>query len=104
MIREMRRVLRSLLRRKGFSLVIVLTLGLGIGAAAAIYSVVAWHLFRGPPAPNGVYMLGMRSRENGDTPYLPPVYAKACAARRDVFADTALAVSNRRTSSSTRKT
>jgi putative ABC transport system permease protein len=92
MIQELRHVLRTLLRRKGFSSMTVLTLGLGIGSAAAIYSVVAWHLFRGPPAPNGVYMLGIRGRENGETPFLPPNYAKACVARQDVFADVALAL------------
>ena len=89
---ELRFILRSLLRRKGFALVTILTLGLGIGSATSIYSVVAWHLFRGPPAPQGIYMLGMRYRNNEDTPFLPPVYAQACAARTDVFADMALAV------------
>jgi len=89
MLSEIRYVLRSLLRRKGFAAVTILTLALGIGSATAIYSVVAWHLFRGPQAPEGVYMLGMRSRENGDTPFIPPVYAKALASRKDVFSDTA---------------
>jgi putative ABC transport system permease protein len=93
MIHELRHVLRTLLRRKGFASMTVLTLGLGIGSAASIYSVVAWHLFRGPPAPDGVYMLGMASSGNGVTPYLPPVYAKACASMQDVFAGTSLALS-----------
>ena len=92
MIQELRFIMRSLLRRKGFALVTILTLALGIGSATSIYSVVAWHLFRGPPAPKGVHMLGMRSQNDGNTPFLPPVYAKACVARADVFADAALAL------------
>jgi predicted permease len=93
MIQELRYVTRSLLRRKGFTLVTMLTLALGIGSATAIYSVVAWHLFRGPPAPKGVFMLGMHTRTGGNTPFLPPLYAQACAARGDIFDNLVLAES-----------
>jgi putative ABC transport system permease protein len=55
MVSELKYVIRSLLNRKGFSLVTMLTLALGIGSATAIYSVVDWVLFRGPPSPPGLW-------------------------------------------------
>jgi putative ABC transport system permease protein len=57
MISEIRYVIRSLFRRKGFALVTILTLALGIGSATAIYSVVDWVLFRRVPSPDGLYMI-----------------------------------------------
>ncbi len=50
MMTDVRHVLRSLLKAKGFSLAVVLTLGLGVGANAAIFSVVQGILFK--PLPN----------------------------------------------------
>jgi predicted permease len=62
MISEIRYVIRSLFRRKGFALVTVLTLALGIGSATAIYSVVDWVLFRRVPSPDGMYMIGTANK------------------------------------------
>ena len=88
MLHELRYVLRSLARRKGFALVTVLTLALGIGAATAIYSVAAWHLFRGPPAPPNVVLLGVRTPD-GDNQCNPAAYAEAYAADKDVIIEAA---------------
>jgi putative ABC transport system permease protein len=88
---DLRYVLRSIARRKGFALVTVLTLALGIGSATAIYSVVAWHLFRGPPAPPGVYMLGIQSQDGDVTPYVPAAFAERYIADGDVIAAAAWA-------------
>ena len=68
MFSEIRYVIRSLLRRKGFALVTLTTLALGIGSAAAIYSVVDWWLFRGPPSPPGLYLVGSLPKESGFVP------------------------------------
>src|SRR5580704_12260819 len=91
MLHELRYVLRSILRRKSYALVTVLTLALGIGAATAIYSVAAWYLFRGPPAPPGVYALGVRSREAGEMNFVPVGLAQAYAADKEVIADAGFA-------------
>jgi putative ABC transport system permease protein len=63
MISEIRYVFRSLLRRKGFALVTVLTLALGLGSATAIYSVVDWVLFRPVPSPDNLYMVGQAGKD-----------------------------------------
>ena len=46
---DLRYVLRSLSRAKGFALAVVLTLGLGIGANTAIFSAVRGVFLRPPP-------------------------------------------------------
>lgn len=87
---ELHYVLRSVSRRKSFALVSVLTLALGIGSATAIYSVVAWHLFREASDP-GVYMLGVRTEDGEAQMYSPVAFAEAYAANKDVIAEAAYA-------------
>lgn len=57
---------RSLSRRPGFSLVIVLTLGLGIGASTLVYSVVDFVLLRPLPYPDAdrLVRVYLAEREN----------------------------------------
>ena len=50
MVTDLKHVLRSLLKAKGFVVAVVLTMGLGVGANAAIFSVVQGILFK--PLPN----------------------------------------------------
>ena len=70
MVSELRYVVRSLIRRKGFALVTLLTLALGIGSATAIYSVVDWWLFQPPSTPPGVYLLGSLPKEGSFVPIM----------------------------------
>lgn len=58
MLADLRYVVRSLLRNRGFALVTILTLALGIGSAGAIFSATDWILFRRSQMPKDVYMVG----------------------------------------------
>ena len=49
---DVRFSLRKILKRPGFSLLVVLTLALGIGANTAIFSVVHGLMFRTLPVPD----------------------------------------------------
>src|ERR1051325_11941677 len=68
MLTDLRFVLRALWRNRGFSLVTIFTLALGIGAAAAIFSVADWVLFRANRFPEGLYIVGGHTNDN---PFVP---------------------------------
>lgn len=87
MISEIRYVVRSLLRRKGFALITVLTLALGIGSATSIYSVVDWFLFRQAPSPKDVYLIGSVSKEGEFSTISWPVFYEAYRMQKESFAD-----------------
>ena len=59
---DLRYVLRSLSRAKGFALAVVLTLGLGIGANTAIFSAVRGVFLRPPPPADGDRLMYLRHR------------------------------------------
>jgi len=90
MISELRYVIRSLLRRKGFLLVTLLTLGLGIGSATAIYSIVDWFLFRKALSPPGVYMIGSLTKEGNFMPTIMVPYRDAYRGMEAIFSDLAV--------------
>jgi hypothetical protein len=58
--RDLRHALRSLLRRRAFTLATVLTLALGIGATTAIFSVVYSVLLKPLPYPNADELVRIR--------------------------------------------
>jgi predicted permease len=87
MISEIRYVFRSLVRRKTFALVTMLTLALGIGSATAIYSVVDWFLFRKALAPKDVYLIGSSTKDGQFSWGIWQVYFKAYAAQKDAFTE-----------------
>ena len=87
MISEFRYVARSLLRRRGFTLVSVLTLALGIGSATAIYAMVDWFLFRAPASPPDLFMIGSVGDEGRFEPYLFQYQLKAYSAENPVFSE-----------------
>jgi hypothetical protein len=60
LIRQIRYALRSLLRRKSFTAIVVLTLALGIGACTAIFSVVDGVLLRPLPYPEAERIVQLR--------------------------------------------
>lgn len=93
MIAEIRYVLRSLLRRRGFALVTVLTLALGIGAATAIYAVVDRILFQAPPSPGDLYMLGSVLKNREFEPIIWQPHFQAYSARKDLFSEFSAAAS-----------
>lgn len=68
MLSDLRFVLRSLVRNRGFTFVTVVTLALGIGAAGAIFSVTDWVLFRMNSLPTDVYLVG---GQVADQPFFP---------------------------------
>jgi putative ABC transport system permease protein len=61
---DLRYVLRSLLRTKGFALAVIVTLGLGIGANTAIFSVVRGVLLRPLPHEDGDRLMYLRQSVN----------------------------------------
>jgi putative ABC transport system permease protein len=63
MLFDLRNIVRSLTRAKGFTIVTILTLALGIGASGAIFSVVDRILFKDLPFPRDVYVIGARDKK-----------------------------------------
>src|SRR3981189_1391430 len=59
-IKDIRFGIRSLLKRRGFTSIAVLTLALGIGACTAIFSVVDGVLLRSLPYPNAERIVQLR--------------------------------------------
>jgi predicted permease len=62
---DLRYVLRSLARARGFSIAVILTLGLGIGANTAIFSVVRGVLLRPLPHLEGDRLMYLRQSTDG---------------------------------------
>ena len=100
MLSDLRYVARSLSRAYGFSLTVVATLALGIGAAAAIFSVTDWILFRSDAFPHKeeLFVLGSKSiatvvNQTGasSNPFIPGVHFQACQEQMKVFSELAVA-------------
>ena len=83
MLSDIRYALRSLSRAYGFTLVVVLTLSLGIGAAAAIFSMADFILFRSYQYPDKsrLFVLGSSSKE---VPAMPFTFGNRYSAYRDL--------------------
>ena len=65
MTHDLRFILRSLLRARGFTLAVIVTLGLGIGANTAIFSVVRGVLLRPLPHRDGDRLMYLRQSVEG---------------------------------------
>lgn len=91
MFTDLRHACRALLRARGFTVVTVLTLALGIGAAASIFSVVDWVLFRSRSFPNDVFMLGGATPDESFRSYRYPYQTDIWTQQNQLFATTALA-------------
>lgn len=68
MLSDLRFVFRALARNRTYTWVTVLTLAVGIGAAASIFSVVDWVLFRAGRFPGDVHLVG---GQGDDRPFSP---------------------------------
>ncbi len=96
MLSDLRYALRSLTRAWGFTLTVVLTLALGIGAAAAIFSVTYWVLFRSEPWPDKdrLFVIGSKSisvRMNASdvaaNAFIVGVQFEACREQMSLFSE-----------------
>ena len=77
LLADLRYVLRSLLRSRGFSAVVVLTFALGIGANAAMFGVIDRLLVRGPAHvvdPDGVHRLYATFNRQARGPVTHPAF------------------------------
>lgn len=68
LLRDIHYALRTLLKRPGFSLVVLLTLALGIGANTAIFSVVNGVLLQPLPYPDSDRLLALRDSNGAKLP------------------------------------
>src|SRR5258705_2121271 len=59
-IKDFRYGIRSLLRRPGFSVIVIVVLGLGIGATSAIFSIVDALMLRSMPYPQSERLVLLR--------------------------------------------
>lgn len=91
MFSDLRYVLRSLTRAKGFTLVTAVTLALGIGSAAAIFSVVDYVLFCSRSFPDDLVLLGAKTKQSEFFPMVFAAQATVYRTLESVFDDTALA-------------
>lgn len=91
MFPDLRSVLRTLARQRGFACVTILTLALGIGSAASIFSVTDWILFRAHAYPSDVYLIGGQPANGSFLPIRFDLLARAYAERTDVMSDYAKA-------------
>ena len=91
MLTDIRYVVRSLARTRGFVLVTVLTLALGIGAAAAIFSVVDWVLFRAHAFPTDLYLIGGTTKQGQFSPICFDAQMRAYQTQVSAFSDYAVA-------------
>jgi len=82
---------RSLLRARGFTLVIVLTLALGIGSAAAIFSTVDWMLFQSQGFPPELYLIGAKPKVGELNPLCFEPQLRAYREQTNVFTEIQLA-------------
>ena len=89
MLSDLRYAVRSLRHAWGFTLVVVLTLGLGIGAAAAIFSMADWVLFRSDPYPQKqqLFVLGMKNKGESASFFLFGHRFQSYQKLTDVFAE-----------------
>ncbi|HVZ64260.1 MAG TPA: ABC transporter permease [Lacunisphaera sp.] len=91
MLADLRYVVRSLLRNRGFTLVTVLTLSLGIGAGGAIFSATDWILFRRSMLPAGTFLLGGQSDRQPFNPIRYDYMVQAYRSARGAIAEMELA-------------
>src|SRR5258707_13497622 len=65
LFKDIRIGVRSLLKRRGYTSIVVLTLALGIGACTAIFSVVDGVLLRSLPYPDAERIVQLREVNSG---------------------------------------
>jgi putative ABC transport system permease protein len=68
---DLRYAIRSLLKARGFAIVVIITLGLGIGANTAVFSVLNAAVLRPLPYPAPGRLVRLYLTYNGDNSYLP---------------------------------
>jgi putative ABC transport system permease protein len=88
MLSDLRYAVRSLGRAWGFTLTVVITLALGIGAAAAIFSVADWMLFKSDayPEPERLAVIGWKSKDVPSNPFLVGLRYQAYREHNQSFA------------------
>jgi putative ABC transport system permease protein len=91
MLSDIRYVIRSLARTKGFLFITIVTLALGIGSAAAIFTMVDWVLFRTSSFPTDLYLIGAKDKQGEFLPTRIDAQFRAYQSSINVFSEFGLA-------------
>lgn len=87
MLSDLRLACRALARARSFSGVVIVTLALGIGAAAAIFSVADWVLFRANKFPEDVFLVGGLAPQGEFNQWRPAILAEMYEAHQGTVAE-----------------
>jgi putative ABC transport system permease protein len=86
---DVRYVVRSLCRARGYSLTVLTTLILGIGVTTLVYEITEWSLFRSAPypKPKQLFFIGFKDKQNQSGYYHVGLFFEALRQQTSIFSE-----------------